>query len=60
MTITVANPRQPLAFAPASTGVGLRNLSDRYALLVHKYITIHNDGTTYTVTIPIIHSTTKL
>lgn len=59
-SITVANPLQPLASSPASTGVGLRNLRDRYALLAHQDIIIHNDGTTYAVTIPIIHSTTKL
>ena len=38
----------------------LRNLRDRYALLAHQDIIIHNDGTTYNVTIPAIHSTTKL
>ena len=59
-SITVTNLLQPLAPSPASTGVGLRNLRDRYALLAHQDITIHNDGTTYAVTIPIIHSTTKL
>lgn len=58
--ISVSNPLQPLASSPVSTGVGLRNLRDRYALLAHQDITIQNDGTSFTVTIPIIHSTTKL
>lgn len=59
-SITVANPLQPLASSQTSTGVGLRNLRDRYTLLAHQDIIIRNDGTSYAVTIPIIHSTTKL
>lgn len=59
-SIIVANPLQPLASSQTSTGVGLRNLRDRYTLLAHQDIIIRNDGTSYAVTIPIIHSTTKL
>lgn len=52
--LVVSNPVRPLSSEVESTGIGLRNLRERYQLLSAAQPTISNDGTTFTVTLPLI------
>lgn len=52
--ISVSNNLQPIAHPPAYTGVGLRNITERYSLLCRQAPAIHSDDSTYTVTLPLL------
>jgi len=52
--ITVANLRQPLANAPASTNVGNQNLLSRYSLLSHQRVIITDSEHNFSVSLPIL------
>ena len=51
--LTVSNPMQPKADHDHAVGIGLSNLMQRYRMLLGKDIAIHDDGTTFTVKIPL-------
>jgi len=53
-TLTFRNNRNPIGFKEVSTGIGLANLQERYALLVDKRIDIRETSTHFTVTLPLI------
>lgn len=51
--LVVSNPIHP-KFTPSGTnGTGLKNLENRFALLMNKQIRIKEDGNTYTVYLPL-------
>lgn len=53
--LTVCNKIAPLrSAAEPSTGIGLKNLTERYALLSHRQIVILQTDDTYTVELPIL------
>lgn len=51
--LTVSNRIAPKIDAEEGTGIGLKNLSSRYMLLVGKDIVVGNDGETFTVKLPL-------
>lgn len=51
--LTVSNPISPKIHEEETTGIGIENLSRRYALLTGKNITVTNDGTSFSVTLPL-------
>lgn len=53
-TLEVSNPLYPKIEPTAGTGIGLKNLSQRYLLLVSREIEIVNDGGTFSVHLPLI------
>ena len=52
-TLIVANPIRPKIDPEPGTGIGLSNLSSRWHLLTGQNIEITNDGTTFTVRLPL-------
>ena len=52
--VVVRNALQPLASAPVSTGVGQRNITERYALLGSRKPQVERTEFVYTVRLPII------
>lgn len=50
----VSNTIRPLSSAVESTGMGLRNLSERYSLTCGYKPTVENDGKRFCVTLPLI------
>lgn len=52
--ITVRNLKSPLLSEVASTGLGLKNIMERYALLCDKKVRIENAENFYSVSLPII------
>lgn len=59
-TLIVTNNIQPKQVLKESTGVGLRNIRDRYALLTNKPITINEGRNTFSVAIPILTEEIKI
>ena len=55
--ITVCNLRSPLISPIESTGLGLKNITERYVLLCDKKVKIENAENFYSVSLPIIKST---
>ena len=52
--ITVSNLKSPLMSPIESTGLGLKNITERYALLCDKKVKIENAENFYSVSLPII------
>ena len=52
--ITVCNLKRPLMSPIESTGLGLKNIIERYALLCDKKVKIENAENFYSVSLPII------
>jgi LytS/YehU family sensor histidine kinase len=53
MELSVSNPVFPKITAPDTNGTGLKNLENRFLLLMNKQIRIVNDGTRFTVYLPL-------
>lgn len=53
MELTVANPVYPKFCPPDTNGTGLKNLDNRFVLLINKHIRIKNDGITFCVYLPL-------
>jgi len=54
-TLTVRNTRRPRRLAPGeSSGLGLQNLSARYAFLTDKPLVIGEEGTEFVVVLPLL------
>jgi hypothetical protein len=53
MELSVSNPLFPKMSAPDTNGTGLRNLENRFLLLMNQQIRIKNDGTRFTVYLPL-------
>ena len=51
--LTVSNPIIPKLEPEPGTGIGLKNLDDRYRLITGQGIEIDNDGKTFTVRLPL-------
>lgn len=56
MRLTVANDFQPKNVKEHGTGMGLKNISERYKLLANRSIDIQNDQRHFSVTIPLLTS----
>lgn len=54
MELTVSNPIYPKLTAPNTNGTGLKNLENRFMLLMNNKIKILNDGKTFMVCLPLI------
>jgi len=55
--LIVTNNKQKRNIMPASTKVGLANISERYRFLVNKEVVIEDTETTFTVKIPLVKAT---
>jgi LytS/YehU family sensor histidine kinase len=53
MELSVSNPVFPKLTAPDTNGTGLKNLENRFLLLLNKQIRVENDGFKYTVYLPL-------
>lgn len=53
MELSVSNPVFPKLTAPDTNGTGLKNLENRFLLLMNKQIRIVDDGTRFTVYLPL-------
>jgi LytS/YehU family sensor histidine kinase len=53
MELSVSNPVFPKLTAPDTNGTGLKNLENRFLLLMDKQIRVKNDGGRYTVYLPL-------
>ncbi len=51
--LMVSNPVFPKLTLPDTNGTGLKNLENRFSLLMNKKIRIENDGTTFCVFLPL-------
>jgi LytS/YehU family sensor histidine kinase len=51
--LAVTNPLYPKLTPPDTNGTGLKNLENRFALLMGKHIRVENDGKTHTVYLPL-------
>lgn len=58
-TLIVTNNIQPKQVLKESTGVGLRNIRDRYALLTTRPVTIQENRKEFSVSIPILSENIK-
>lgn len=56
--LIVSNPVQPRSDSPLSNGIGLDNLSKRYQLFFHREISISATANTFSVSIPLIFTST--
>jgi len=54
----VKNNKKPRPYLVNSTGIGLRNLSQRYKLVCKKDIQVLDSDLEFTVKLPLIKSTT--
>jgi len=54
MELTVSNPIYPKLTKPNTNGTGLKNLENRFILLLNRKIQIFNDGKTFMVCLPLI------
>lgn len=52
--LAISNPVRPKFGSKENTGIGLKNLGDRYRLLLSKNILIENDDLDFTVKLPIL------
>ncbi|WP_298651791.1 histidine kinase [uncultured Proteiniphilum sp.] len=55
--LAISNPIRPKLGYEENTGIGLKNLTDRYRLLLSENILIENDGRNFTVKLPIVEKT---
>jgi hypothetical protein len=53
MELSVSNPVFPKLTTPDTNGTGLKNLENRFLLLMNRQIRIKNDGLRYTVYLPL-------
>jgi two-component system LytT family sensor kinase len=53
--LIVTNNLQLKKVAEEGTGTGLKNIKERYKLLIHKPVRIINDGKTFAVTLPLLN-----
>jgi sensor histidine kinase YesM len=53
MELSVSNPVFPKLAAPDTNGTGLKNLENRFLLLMNKQVRIINDATRFTVYLPL-------
>jgi LytS/YehU family sensor histidine kinase len=53
MELSVSNPLYPKLSPPETNGTGLRNLENRFLLLMNQQIRIINDGLRFTVYLPL-------
>jgi sensor histidine kinase YesM len=53
LELSVSNPVFPKLTAPDTNGTGLKNLENRFLLLMNKQIRVKNDGLRYTVYLPL-------
>lgn len=53
MELSVSNPLFPKLSSPDTNGTGLKNLENRFLLLMNKQIRVVNDGTRFTVYLPL-------
>jgi hypothetical protein len=53
MELSVSNPLFPKLSAPDTNGIGLKNLENRFLLLMNKQIRVKNDGIRFTVYLPL-------
>jgi LytS/YehU family sensor histidine kinase len=51
--LVVSNPVFPKLSEPVTTGTGLKNLENRFMLLINKHIRVENDGITFHVFLPL-------
>jgi sensor histidine kinase YesM len=54
MELSVSNPVFPKLTPPNTNGTGLKNLENRFFLLMNKQIRVKNDGKRFTVYLPLI------
>ncbi|MEM0517055.1 2TM domain-containing protein [Aequorivita flava] len=59
-SLIVANNSQPKQVLKESTGVGLRNIRDRYSLLTERPVTINTDHKEFRISIPILGENIKI
>ncbi|MCK9410298.1 MAG: sensor histidine kinase [Bacteriovoracaceae bacterium] len=53
----VVNALRPKSLGERSSHVGLKNLNERYKLITEQEMTYRNDGTTFTVILPLLKTT---
>ncbi|MCD7977562.1 MAG: histidine kinase [Tannerellaceae bacterium] len=53
MELVVSNPVYPKLVSPVTNGTGLKNVENRFALLMGKEVRVENDGETYRVYLPL-------
>jgi len=53
MELSVSNPVFPKLSSPDTNGTGLKNLENRFLLLMNQQIRVENDGTRFTVYLPL-------
>jgi LytS/YehU family sensor histidine kinase len=53
MELSVSNPIFPKMSPPDTNGTGLRNLENRFLLLMNSHIRVVNNGTRFTVYLPL-------
>lgn len=58
-TLTVRNKLQPKSTQIPSTGIGLKNIEKRYALIAHRSLEIKNDGGQFMVSVPLLKASEK-
>lgn len=51
--LTVSNPVYPKLTPPDTNGIGLRNLGNRFELMMHRSIGVKTDGAVFEVTLPL-------
>lgn len=56
LELSVSNPIYPKLETPNTNGTGLKNLENRFILLLDKKIHTINDGKTFTVCLPLIRN----
>jgi sensor histidine kinase YesM len=54
MNLVVSNPVFPKLAEPVTNGTGLKNLENRFLLLMNKHIKIENDGRVFSVFMPLV------
>ena len=51
--LVISNPVFPKLTPPITNGTGIRNLENRFSILIDKHIRVENDGNTHTVYLPL-------
>lgn len=51
--LVISNPIFPKLTTPLTNGIGLKNLESRFLLLMDRHIKVKDDGTTFTVYLPL-------
>lgn len=52
--LVISNPIYPKLSPNVTNGIGIKNLENRFRILMSKMITVHNDGKNFTVILPLI------